>query len=135
MFRYDLLRLCLGVSTQQRRFKSVVSNTPLRFWSVAAGDGRGPWPLAPAAAPGAAAPGAAAPGAATPVAAAPGAAAPGAATRAPGPVAASPPPSFFISLLRVQPWNGGYGGGGYGVMGGMFPFPSSSVVSHCCSCR
>ncbi|CAI7788721.1 unnamed protein product [Closterium sp. NIES-53] len=25
-----------------------------------------------------------------------------------------PPPSSFFSLLRVQPWGGGYGGGGYG---------------------
>ncbi|CAI7877820.1 unnamed protein product [Closterium sp. NIES-53] len=40
------------------------------------------------------------------------------------PVAALPPPPFFVSLLRVQPWNEGYGGGGYGVMGGLFPFPS-----------
>ncbi|CAI7890213.1 unnamed protein product [Closterium sp. NIES-54] len=66
---------------------------------------------------------------------APGAAAPGPRAAAPGPGAAAslccplpplaarccslPPPPFFVSLLRVQPWNGGYGGGGYGVMGGV----------------
>ncbi|CAI7881445.1 unnamed protein product [Closterium sp. NIES-53] len=35
------------------------------------------------------------------------------------PVAALPPP-FFVSLLRVQPWNGGSGGGGAGSLVGTF---------------
>ncbi|CAI7741512.1 unnamed protein product [Closterium sp. NIES-53] len=36
----------------------------------------------------------------------------------------SPPtPPFFVSLLRVQPWNGGYGGGGYGGDGWCVSLP------------
>ncbi|CAI7810355.1 unnamed protein product [Closterium sp. NIES-54] len=43
-----------------------------------------------------------------------------------------PPPPSFVSL---QPWGEGLGVAGVGVMGGVFPFPSSSFRSHCCSCR
>ncbi|CAI7818165.1 unnamed protein product [Closterium sp. NIES-53] len=44
------------------------------------------------------------------------------------PIAALPPPPppappFFVSLLRVQPWNGGYGGGGYGGDGWCVSLP------------
>ncbi|CAI7757251.1 unnamed protein product [Closterium sp. NIES-53] len=40
------------------------------------------------------------------------------------PVASLPPPSpFFVSLLRVQPWNGGPGGGGYGGDGWYVSLP------------
>ncbi|CAI7791828.1 unnamed protein product [Closterium sp. NIES-53] len=40
------------------------------------------------------------------------------------PVAALPPPlPFFVSLLRVQPWNRGYGGGGYGGDGWCVSLP------------
>ncbi|CAI7767043.1 unnamed protein product [Closterium sp. NIES-54] len=47
---------------------------------------------------------------------------PGAAASLCCPLLLSPPP-FFISLLRVQPWNGGYGGGGYGGDGWCVSLP------------
>ncbi|CAI7923633.1 unnamed protein product [Closterium sp. NIES-54] len=105
-------------------------------------------------APGAAAPGAAAPGAAAlgpqqpPLA--PGAAAPGPLATAPGPSAAaslccplppvaarccSPPRPSSSPCCACSRGTEGVGVAGMGVMGGMFPFPSSSFVSHCCSCR
>ncbi|CAI7732129.1 unnamed protein product, partial [Closterium sp. NIES-53] len=76
------------------------------------------------------APGAAAPGPQQPPLA-PGAAAPGPCDAAPGPGAAASlrcpfllsPPPFFVSLLRVQPWKGGYGGGGYGGDGWFVSLP------------
>ncbi|CAI7756821.1 unnamed protein product [Closterium sp. NIES-54] len=50
------------------------------------------------------------------------------------PVAALPPPSSS-PCCACSHGTEGLGVAGMGVMGGMFPFPSSSFRSHCCSCR
>ncbi|CAI7894746.1 unnamed protein product [Closterium sp. NIES-54] len=42
-----------------------------------------------------------------------------------------PPPPSFPCSRGVE----GMGVAGVGVMGGMLPFPSSSFLSHCCSCH
>ncbi|CAI7893400.1 unnamed protein product [Closterium sp. NIES-54] len=100
-------------------------------------------PEQPPLAPRAAAPGAAAPGPQQPPLA-PGAAAPGPRDSAPGPGAAAslrcplllpPPPPSSSPCCACSRGKEGMGVAGMGVMGGMFPFPSSSFVSHYCSCR
>ncbi|CAI7847002.1 unnamed protein product [Closterium sp. NIES-54] len=107
-------------------------------------------PQQPPLAPGAAAPGPrdAAPGphgadpaAACDAAPGPGAAAslccplPPVAARACAARCCSPPPPSSSPCGACSRGTEGMGVAGVGVMGGVFPFPSSSFRSHCCSCR
>ncbi|CAI7729730.1 unnamed protein product [Closterium sp. NIES-53] len=46
-----------------------------------------------------------------------------------------PPPPSSSPCCACSRGTEGLGVAGMGVMGGMFPFPSSSFRSHCCSCR